>query len=430
MKRSTFTIYEEFRLIDKLVLDAVIRPFSYIRPAPYLKNKEYEEFIEEPKEVFISSAYHKGLWWYEETRKAVIDMLAGKSSGFIAFDTSVAIKHKIKTLAKINSEKSKMDEITAMEEYDNIPWGENSDAYFRLSMFEKARKLEKAVYPQRPENYNQKKNPYNIPRTDGEIRILSCDIATMGGRVNDQSVTSFLRLIPTRKGYRRELLYMESFLGKGAVPQSLRIKRLFYDLDIDVIVLDVQNAGGPVYEMLGLLTKDNERDIEYPPLTIMRHPSIDEDTYKKWSEKTYDINALPVIYPISATLALNSEIAVEMRDKLQKKMFEFLVDDTKAEDYQIRTNPEFIKDNSDSAFRAAILHPHVQTNLFINECVNLSYDFIRGNVKLQELSGNRKDRYSSVAYGNYYASLLDKDLIKKYVPTDDWEVLQSVTFFG
>jgi hypothetical protein len=35
-KRSTFTIYEEFRLIDKLVLDSVIRPFSYIRQAPYL----------------------------------------------------------------------------------------------------------------------------------------------------------------------------------------------------------------------------------------------------------------------------------------------------------------------------------------------------------------------------------------------------------
>jgi hypothetical protein len=36
-KRSTFTIFEEFRIIDLQVLDSVIRPFAYIRQTPYLK---------------------------------------------------------------------------------------------------------------------------------------------------------------------------------------------------------------------------------------------------------------------------------------------------------------------------------------------------------------------------------------------------------
>ena len=34
-------------------------------------------------------------------------------------------------------------------------------------------------------------------------------------------------------------------------------------------------------------------------------------------------------------------------------------------------------------------------------------------IKLKEQPGKRKDRYTSLAYGNYYISLLEKDLMKK-----------------
>ena len=60
-RRATYIIYEEFRLIDKEVVDSVIRPFAYIRQTPYLKIPEYSNYVEESKEVFISSAYHKGV---------------------------------------------------------------------------------------------------------------------------------------------------------------------------------------------------------------------------------------------------------------------------------------------------------------------------------------------------------------------------------
>ena len=168
-KRSTFTIYEEFRLIDKKVLDAVIRPFSYIRQAPYLKNPKYSRLGEEPKEVFISSAYRKYLWWFDETKKNIVNMIKGDNSGFIAIDFVVSIRHNIKTARQIKNEISKMDEITAQEEYLNIPYGENSDAYFKLKMFDRARTIKKAFYPQRMETYDFKKNPYAIKKTKGEL---------------------------------------------------------------------------------------------------------------------------------------------------------------------------------------------------------------------------------------------------------------------
>jgi len=345
-RRATYIIYEEFRLIDKDIVDSVIRPFAYIRQAPYLKIPEFAKYVEEAKEVFISSAYHKGLWWWEETKKTIKAMLKGENVGFIAFDVRIALEHSIKTIAQIRKDVSKMDEITALEEVYNIPWGESSSAYFKLKQFMRSRNVDKAFYPQRNETYSSKKNPYDIPRTDGEIRLLACDTAQRSGKANDLSINGCIRLIPTHKGYYRELCYMESFSGVNSITQALRIKQLFYDFGADAMILDVAAGGGglPIYDQLGQVTKDSERGLEYPPFTIMRHESYEDAIYKELSERTLGINALPVVYCFSATAKLNSVLAVEMRDKLQKKLWGFLIDETKAEEYLIKTkSTEFMK---------------------------------------------------------------------------------------
>jgi len=432
-KRSTFTIYEEFRLIDKSVVDAVIRPFSYVRQAEYLSLPEYEkidELIEEPKEVFISSAYHKGLWWYDETKTNLKDMIKGKNSMVMCLDYSLALKHRIKTSARIKQEKSKMDDITALEEYDNIPWGENANAYFRLSMFEKLRKIDKAFYPQRNEDYDPKKNKYDVvkQKEEGEIRIISCDIASRGGSANDLAVTSCFRLLPTKKGYLRELVYMESFSGKDTISQGVRIKQIWKDFLADYIVLDVANIGISVYEQLGIVTKDSERGEEYPAMTVMQHNTIDQKDYEELCNHTTAINALSIIYPITASAKLNSQIAVEMRDKLQRKLFAFLVSDMDAEAYLIEKNAEYASSKTDSDIKARILAPYVQTNFLINESINLEMTLVSGNIKLDVATATaRRDRYSSVSYGNYFVSLLDKDLLHEDDDGDEWEMLAALT---
>ena len=434
-KRSTFTIYDEFRLIDKTVVDSVIRKFSYVRQTPYMKVEKYkniEVLIEEPKETFISSAYHKGLWWFDETKINIKSMLKGENSGFFAVDYRVALYHNLITKKQIARERSKMDEITALEEIDNIPWGESSDAYFRLKMFERARTIKKAFYPQRIETYNTKKNPYNIPRQLGEIRVLCCDTAQRAGKANDLSITACLRLLPTHKGYFRELAYMESYSGVDSITQSLRIKQILYDFDADALVLDVAAGGGglPIYDQLGVITKDSERGLEYPPMTVMRHNSIDDSNYDELVKRTLGIDAKPIIYPFSATAKLNSILAVEMRDKLQKRMFGILIDEIEAEEWLIRNNGEYLKNGKDITSGAFFINPYVQSSLWINECVGLSMTMLSGNLRLTESSGRRKDRYVSVAMGNYYASLLDQELLRQIDDTDDLSVLMSVTYFG
>jgi len=62
-ERSTFTIGEEFRIMDKAKFDSIVKPFAYARQTPYLKKPEYANIpvlVEEPRQVLISSAYHNG----------------------------------------------------------------------------------------------------------------------------------------------------------------------------------------------------------------------------------------------------------------------------------------------------------------------------------------------------------------------------------
>ena len=429
-KRSTFTIYEEFRLIDKDVIDSVIRPFAYIRQTPWLKNPLWEKYAEESKEIFISSAYHKTLWWWTETKKNIRAMLRGENVGFIAFDIRVALEHNIKTLNQVKKDISKMDEITVLEEIYNIPWGEASNAYFRLKEFLRARTIEKAFYPQKNDsNYNNKKNPYDIPKTNGEIRLIVCDVAQRAGRQNDLSITWCIRLLPTHKGYYREIIYGEAFSGVNSIKQTLRIKQVFYDFGADVLVLDVAAGGGglPMYDQMGQITKDSERGLEYPAMTIMPHPSIEDSVYQELSNRTLGINALPVVYCISASAKLNSLMAVDMRDKLKKKLIGLLVDEIRAEDYLIKNRAGEYMKNDDPNAKAFFMQPYVQVSLMINEAVNLGMVLSAGNLKLVEPSGTRKDRIVALMMGNYYASFLDADLLKNDDGISDLEALLAIT---
>jgi hypothetical protein len=413
-RRSTFTIVEESRLVDKAILDDVIRPFSYIRPTPYNKDPKFAYIApEESKEMHITSAHYTSGWWYRETLIAIKNMVAGKNVGFFATDYLTAIHHRIKTPTQIEKDKELMNELSFQLEYLNIPIGESGDAYFKLKMLQKNRVLKKAFYPVKKEDYgSNKKIASTMPKGNDEIRVLSIDMATRSGKENDLTIMSCIKLVPTNKGYERELVYMESFSGKNTILQALRVKQLWFDFETDYLVLDLLNAGISLYDMLGAITKDDERGVEYPAMTVMPHKSLEDKLYNELYERTTGLNALQIIYPIIGSAPLNSKIAVDMRDKLQKKMFSFLVDENMADEFLAKSIKGYM-DAEDSVTKANALAPYVQTSLLISECINLSMVLSAGNIKLVEPDGGRKDRYSSLSYGNWFVSLLDVDLLKE-----------------
>lgn len=260
--RSNVIVREEFRQIKKSIDDSILSPFQIIRQTPYMKDAFYvniKELEEETIDIYISSSwFDNGHWMWEIVDHAYDDMLKGKLSCLLAFDESIAIKHKIKTMRYFQTEKKKQDSLTWRTEFYNERVKENEFAFFSYEMLQQNQRIMRPFYPRTTLDFkNNRKNPYDIPRQNGEIRIVACDLAFVSKAGNDNSVFTCARLIPdyttydTREsgevvmenGYRRVISYIESTQGMDVLRQSVRIRELFADFSGDYLVLDLRNAG-------------------------------------------------------------------------------------------------------------------------------------------------------------------------------------------
>lgn len=438
--RCNYLIIEESRLVSKEVLEQVLKPFLFSRAAPYRLKAPYKNdplLKEEGIITYITSAGYKAEYWYSYVKACIKRMISGDTTAnFLAFDYLITSYHNIKTDEMLKNEMADNDALTVQMEYLNIPSGISGKSYYKLSYF--PRVIKKAFYPQRLETFNQKKNPYDIPRMEDEIRFLSVDVATRSGKANDLTIISCVSAIPLLGvGYERRLMYLESFKGINTVMQAKRIKELFFDFGADYMVIDLQNAGISVFDSLTQSTISDERGVTYAPFTVVGEEFmfIEDKLRQELTERTLSIDAKPVVFPILASQQSNSQMAALLRGSLQKKLWRFLQTEVEAEDWLIRNNKEFTstkkKDGGgefvDSDDYAFFMHPYVQTALMIGECINLDMSLVNGMVKLQEKPGAYKDRYTSILYLNYIISQFDKDLLKETAQQSDWEWIQSMT---
>jgi hypothetical protein len=432
MHRSNVTVLEERRLIENVIIDSIIRPFLVSRQAPYMKRPEYsgiEELREEPQEVIITSAHYKSSEWYPETKKFLKKIANGDPDiKAIFLDYPILLRHGIKTKKQMIAEQENLDPVTFLMEYGNIPYGSSSLSFYKLGLFN--RTIRRGWRPMTDEMFiNGKKNPYDIPKMPDEIRVVSVDVAMRAGSTNDNTIITCGRLFPSRKGYLTEIVYMESHNGARTDDQGLRIKQIYNEFGGDALVLDVANAGISVFDALSSVTKDEARGLEYESYTVMNIMNIDTKVYEELTIRTKGQQAIPCIFPVYGSSSLNSLIAVKFRERLKKKLVTFLVDDNTEEEFLIKSGNKDILDPYDTGMRAYLLHPHIQTSLFINEAIALEMSLVGGLVKLEEPEGARKDRYTSVSYLNYYASILDIDLLRETNSDGDEYEFLGVSYF-
>jgi len=429
--RCSYLIIEESRLVPRKVIESVMIPMLETRNPPYKQLPQYSEnpiYQEEGRISYITSAGYKVEDWFLYVKNVIRRMVDGDDTvGFMALDYLICLRHNIKTKQMLKNEMEKLEEVTIQTEYLNIPSGQSGKSFFRLSQF--PRKMKRAYYPQYMDNYNPKKNPYGVPKTDGEIRILSLDIAARANKKNDITSLWVARLIPMMgKGYNRQLIYGESYKGENVLSQAKRVKQIFFDLECDFIDMDVLNMGIFLYDALTQLTPDEERGIEYEPLTIVEDFDLDipEDAIQDLTKRTFGSNAKPVIFPITASQELNSEIAIAFRDTLKRKLWDFLIGDAEAEEFLLKNHKELLTD--DSELKVFLLQVYVQTNLLVGECLNLNMERVNGRIKLTETPGSHKDRYTSVSYLNYIVYKYFDPTIKKVDDdtSSDWDILSSL----
>ena len=427
--RATVMIYEEFRMIVKNIIDSVLSPFLYIRQAEFLNHEEYAGMYEEPKEVYISSAWYQNHWMWKLIRDFVKDMLTDGSSCVIAMDYSISLKHNIKTRNFLIKERKKLDPMSWAIEYENHMIAENARSFFNYEQLNRNRRLKRAFYPRRNDEVLLKqKNKYDIPKQVGEVRVLSCDIAMEGGKDTDNSIFTCIRLLPESQeykvmdstgehieikgGYRRQIVYMEAVHGGETTKQAIRIKQLYTDFNADYCVLDGRNAGISVYDMLAKVLFDEERNVEYKHWKCMNDDKV--------ANRIQIAGAIENVYIIKAQLETNSFIAESMRNALNSGMIDLLISNTEAVDEITNFIPEYAISDVDT--QLFFERPYLETVALINEMINLEYERGEQTGLIKIINNNdRKDRYTSVSYGNYFAQMLEHDLLSdsseyEYVP--------------
>jgi len=434
--RANYIIIEEARLVPKQILEQVIKPMLEVRTPPFRLESKYKnipELKEEGRMAYITSAWYTSEYWYTYVKSCIKRMIMGdETASFLAFDYLITLYHNIKTEDMIKNEMTDMDEVSVQMEYLNIPSGSSGKSYFKPSLF--PRNLKRAFYPQKDDNYDIKKNPYDLKKVDGEIRFVSVDIATRANKANDNSIILCVRAIPIlNKGYERHLVYMESYKGRDVGVQARRIKDIFFDFDADYLVMDLQNAGIGVFDSLTEPTLCEDRGITYDPLGVAgdEFEFVKQDLREELRrDHTRSLNPREVIFPIMANQDLNSQIANAFRISLQKKLWNFLIGEGEAEEFLIKNTKEFTKDINDTNISSFFLNPYINTGLMIGECINLDMSLVGGKIKLSEKSGCYKDRYSAVSYCNWIISYFDQELLKENSENklSDWDYISSMTY--
>lgn len=159
-----------------------------------------------------------------------------------------------------------------------------------------------------------------------------------------------------------------------------------------------------IYDLLAKVMYDEERGVEYSPLSCMNDDSI--------ANRIKVDGATPCIFAINASQKLNSDIALDFRRILETKKIDFLISFEQANEDILPNIKEYIgAPEADTQFFYE--SPFLETQALISETTSLIYEKKQdtGVIVVREQGTNRKDRYTSCSYGSYFASLLEKDLV-------------------
>lgn len=420
-KRANVIVVDEFRMVDKTIIDTVLRKFMTAPRQPkYLEKPEYSHLKERNKELYLSSCWFKHHWSWDKVKAYAKSILDGKSYFVCSLPYQLAIKENLLDRRQVEDEMGESDfsPIGWLMEMEALFYGESEKAFFKYEDLEKNRVMTKPIYPKSFYNRVKDKDFKYEPKKEGEIRVISCDIAGMAGNANDASVYTLLRLIPNKAktSYDKYVSYMESLEGGHATIQALRIRRLYEEFDCDYIAIDTQSFGLGIYDQLCQNLYDKELDIDYEAFSCINDEAM--------ANRCLSSDAPKVIYSIKANANLNSEANILLRDSLKRNKLRLLTNENEGREFlnhikKIKELPEEEKTD--------FLMPYIQTNFLVNEMINLERVETDNNlIKLKEPSNRRKDRFSSLLYANYVAKILESNL--KVKKTNDINISQLFQF--
>lgn len=405
--RANCIVVDEFRMVDETVINTVLRKFlTSPRQPKYLQKPEYVHMQERNKEIYMSSAYFKSSWAYRKAQSYTLNFFDDTKKYFICgLPYQVSIREGLLSRSQLEDEMSEADynELVQQMEMECLWFGDTDGSLFKFDEISSRRKLKNAYMPL---NFYNDKNA--VPKvTVTEKRILSVDVALMQTtkkKKNDASAIFINDLIQINDtSYQSNFVYGETFEGLKTDDLGLIVMRYFYRYNCTDIVLDTNGIGLGVYDHIIKDQYDQESGVTYKAFTCINDPVM--------AARCNVRDANKVIWSVKANEKFNSEICILLRNGIQNGKINFLISEQEVDIILKDSYKGYLKLSPTEQMKLKM--PYLQTTLAIYELVKLDHKVDNGNIKVKEVSGMRKDRYSSIAYSYWCACQLEHKLKPK-----------------
>lgn len=425
--RANIVLVDEYRLVDPVTINTVLRKFLTVERHPgFLDKPEYAGYPREPNgELYASSCWYESSWAFEKARAYCVNMVRGRSYFICSLPYQVSIMCDLLSRAQVENEMSESDfsELSFRMESEALWISSGEDSLYKFEDLDKCRRLKYPwLPPGRAEQVADNRVKIPIKKAD-EKRILSVDIALMASVKHDNDAASiFVNAIHPMavtngvEKYVNNIVYTENVEGVRSDTLALKIRQLYEEYDIDFIAIDTRGNGLPIVDMLMADIYDKDTGLTYPALSCFNN----EDIAARCAVK----GAPRVIWSIMASEAFNSQAALLLREAFRNGTVRLL-----QSDYDCKETLAQLKNWSKLSpmMRAEFQLPYVHTTLLVNELVNLRVEQKSGSsVKVKERSGMRKDRYSSLSYNIFVSKELERELQK---PHNDMHTMADMISF-
>ena len=414
--RANCIVVDEFRMVDETVINTVLRKFlTSPRQPKYLQKPEYAHMQERNKEIYMSSAYFKSSWAYRKAQSYTLNFFDDTKKYFICgLPYQVSVREGLLSRSQLEDEMSEADynELVQQMEMECLWFGDTDGSLFKFDELTARRRLRKAFPPLSFCN-----DKITIPKlTSTGKRILSIDVALMQStkkKKNDASAIFINDLIQVNDtAYQSNFVYGETFEGLKTDELGMIVMKYFYEYQCTDLVLDTNGIGLGVYDFI---TKDQicqENGKRYQAMTCIND--------KDMAERCKVRDANKVVWSVKANANFNNEICVLLRNGIQNGKLNFLIPEQDADSSLKETYKGYFKMSPTE--QAKLKMSYIQTTFAVYELIKLDHEVKNGNIKVKEVEGMRKDRYSSIAYSYWCACQLELKLKPK---TQDTQSLVS-----
>lgn len=247
--RGNVLICDEFRMVDKKIIDTVLRKYLTSPRQPlYLNNKKYSNLIERNKEIYMSSAWLKSHWTFDKAKAYTVNLLDDTKKYFIC-----GLPYQLSMYEGLLSREQVEDEMSE-DDFDAVSWsiemeclffGDTEGSFFSFDDISKCRKLKTPLYPPNMSNNKNTKIPDLLLN---ERRILSVDIALMASKKHKNDASSIIinSVIPTNNNsYVSNIVYLENYEGLLTDELALIVRRLFEWYKCTDLVIDTNGGNAP-----------------------------------------------------------------------------------------------------------------------------------------------------------------------------------------